>query len=227
LDRDSLKFAQTADSHAAQSHDAWDPDWTAYKFSALLKCDNPACKECVAVVGKGGLREEISEDGSELIYPASFYPHTVTPALKFVPIPTGCPEPIVNQLLSSFEVMWGSPAAAATHVRIAVECLLDALRVPRAERIKGKYTRRRNLHERITIIEADNRDLAEALKAIKWVGNEAAHLGELDRDALFDAYDILENVLDELYVKNKANTHKLIRDINKRKGPRKTSRKKE
>jgi hypothetical protein len=77
-----------------------------------------------------------------------------------------------------------------------------------------------SLHERIGILKLRAASVVDALLAIKWVGNAGSHLGQLTRDDVFDAFDILETVLDDLFVRNRATTQKLIRDINKRKGPR-------
>ena len=81
-----------------------------------------------------------------------------------------------------------------------------------------------NLHRRIEPLKVRNAGVADALFAIKWVGNSGSHVGNLTRDDVFDAYDILEEVLSELFVKHRETMHKLIKEINRRKGPRRKKR---
>jgi hypothetical protein len=219
LVKSSMQFEEAASSRWAHSEDWFEPEHTELRFTALLQCNNDKCKEVTSVCGRGSYQQEMDEEGSDSWQPY-FLPLYASPPMNFIPLPESTPLKVSDQLKASFTLLWSSPSAAANHIRIAVENLLDVLRVPRARRIKGVRMERLTLHNRIVQLKRRSPEVADALLAIKWVGNAGSHLGELTRDDLFDAYDILENVLEDLFVKNRDITQKLIREINRRKGPR-------
>jgi len=220
LAKDSLRFEEGTLSRGAHHEDWFDPEHADLRFIALLQCNNDKCKEFLAVSGKGSYTQSMHDDGNDWKWVEYFEPLSVVPPVHFITLPSNMPGRVSDQLVLSFSTLWSSPAASATHIRIGIENLLDALRIPRARRIKSVRMQRLSLHERIKQLEPRRRDLAEALFAIKWVGNAASHLGDLTRTDLFDAYDILEHVLEELYVRNREATRKLIREINSKRGPR-------
>lgn len=220
LVKDGLRFDEAASSRGAHSEVWFEPDHVENRFSAMLQCTNESCKEAVTVIGKGSLNQVGNQNLTEDTWEEYFVPLHVFPTVQIIPLPESIPYKVSEQLKLAFSVLWVSPAAAATHVRIAIENLLDALRIPRSRRIKKVRMQRITLHERIGILRARAPSEADALLAIKWVGNAGSHLGELTRDDVFDSFDMLETVLDDLFVRNRATTQKLIRDINKRKGPR-------
>jgi hypothetical protein len=45
---------------------------------------------------------------------------------------------------------------------------------------------------------------------IRIIGNAASHPGELTRDNLFDAYDILEVVLEDMYIGRQKNIREMV-----------------
>jgi len=81
-------------------------------------------------------------------------------------------------------------------------------------RTPGPYTRIVNLAER-------DKELSESLLAVKWLGNVGSHSDELSREDIFDAFDILDVILDDLFVRNRARVKNLVTAINKNKGPAK------
>ena len=63
--------------------------------------------------------------------------------------------------------------------------------------------------------------LKELLLAIKWLGNAGSHASTpLSLDDVFDAYEILEVVLNDLYENKVEFARKLAKDINKNRGPK-------
>lgn len=61
--------------------------------------------------------------------------------------------------------------------------------------------------------------MGDALLAIKWLGNAGAHDAEMARDTVYDALDILELVLKKLYMEDHKHVERLVKAVNKRKGP--------
>jgi hypothetical protein len=102
-----------------------------------------------------------------------------------------------------------------------VESLLDELGIPRFNTARGGRRRRIPLHTRIESIDRPRLvDVRSSLLAIKWIGNVGSHAGPLTQDDIFDAYDLLEIVLRDIYEQDRAKADRLARRINQKKGPR-------
>ena len=56
--------------------------------------------------------------------------------------------------------------------------------------------------------------------AVKWIGNDGSHEGDLSQNDLLDVFEILNYVLDEMYEQRAKNVAKLATKINKAKGSR-------
>jgi hypothetical protein len=216
----SLRFEESAVTRQQRNEEWFDGENVELRFVALLECTNGVCQEFLAVNGVGGYVQIAGDDEHGPAWGEWFRPTFVIPPFHFVRLPPNCPDSVREALAQSFSMLWASPATAATFVRIAIERLLDELRIPRAKRITGVRMQRITLHHRIGKLQERMAELGEGLLAIKWVGNAAAHVGELRPDDVFDAYDIIEHVTNELFSGDRKATRKLIREINTRKGPR-------
>lgn len=76
-----------------------------------------------------------------------------------------------------------------------------------------------NLHSRIELLTKPYSKLKELFFAIKWLGNAGSHsTNEITIDDCLDAYEIMEEVLRELYDSKEKNIKQLARKINKKKG---------
>ena len=119
--------------------------------------------------------------------------------------------------MQSFELFFCNPPSSANHIRVALEKLLNHLKVKQYEIIKGRK-RFISLHKRIEIISTKYRGLKEDFLALKWLGNAGSHSHKIIMiDDVIDAYEIFESVLHELF-KSKS-IRKLVKQINKKKGP--------
>ncbi|MEI9629325.1 DUF4145 domain-containing protein [Phytobacter diazotrophicus] len=188
---------QTAESSKIwETPDVGLPDME-FAFVCLLFCERTRCPAVVAVTGTGVLpdsdrvRPYAGKITGDIIYRASSF----TPALPAFAIPAGCPEEVALPLRQSFKLFIIAPGSAATAIRIALEALMDALKIPEAR-----------LHSRLEKLR-DNAAYAEhmeALMALKWLGNAGSH--ELDRVSskdIEDAYQIIESVLDKIFAGSK------------------------
>jgi len=221
---DDLRFEEFKKSISAHGMDDFFPDWVDYVFSAILRCNNPRCREIVACCGKGGLEQEYTgydEDG----YPdwdwiEYFIPHHFIPHLRLFDVPSKTPEVVTSEIEASFAVFFADPKAAANHVRSAIEQILNELKIKKFT-VKNKKRRSLPLHFRIDTLPVKYLSIKQNLLAIKWLGNAGSHPGEtLEKDDVLDAYEILEHLLDDLYNPKKVKIEKLVKAINKRKGPR-------
>ena len=203
----------------AESSKIWDtpesglPDME-FAFVCLLFCERTRCPTVVAVSGTGVLPDSdrvrpAAEDltGNILYRAASF-----TPALPAFAIPARCPDEVTLPLIQSFSLFISAPGSAATAIRIALEALMEALKIQAA----------RTLHQRLEKLrdEAEYAEHMDALMALKWLGNAGSH--ELDRVSsqdIEDAYQIIESVLDKIYAGSKESLAALIARMTRMFGP--------
>jgi hypothetical protein len=147
-----------------------------------------------------------------------FYPAYVSPSPPLIIIADVYPELVIEELRLSFASSWSDFSSAGNHIRAAVERLLDYLKEPRYRRKSGKQVRL-TLHSRIKELANRNKELSDSLLAIKWLGNQGSHSDKLTRNDIFDALDILDFILNDLFICPQMKIKKLVTKINKAKGP--------
>jgi len=224
---DSFRWGYDAASHAELSSYNGDPFATGV-FVGLLKCNNKDCVESVAISGSLGLEQNDEEScrRGESSWIAFCIPNYFSPPLRIFQIPENCPRAIRNDILASFSLFWSDEAASANRLRSAIERFLTVLGIDRLRRDKsGKPKRhsRMNADERIRLLEKQQPDLASWLMAIKWIGNEGSHGGELSRQDVIEGFEMLEHVLYEHYVQHLKKLTKIRSRVISRRGkpPRK------
>lgn len=198
----------------------WGPDPYDYegRFYASLKCIR--CNDHFHVIGKSAYYEVYTTDSDgnpdrdfKLIYsPISFYP-----APQLINLNDDIPNVITDELKIAFSLFWQDCSASGNRIRVAVEKILDSFDIPRFNKNKKVIM----LHSRIEefkIRVSKYGHLSDQLMAIKWLGNEASHTAGLTRIDIFDALDLLEFVLEELFHGRKIKMQKLAKKINKKKG---------
>jgi hypothetical protein len=216
---DSLVSHESTASARLHEHDSWEPDWVSSTFTCWLKCDG-TCGEPVAVLGTSQpVWDEEAESGNEYI--ETCQPLITHPMLPAFPLPAETPKPVKEQLEASFQLVWVDPGAAANRLRVSLERLLDHLRIRRlTKNAKGKFETL-SLHARIKLYEAKEQRLGAHLMAVKWLGNTASHEGSVSREALLDAFEILEDTLAEMLMRRSEAITKLAKKLTREHQPRK------
>jgi len=208
-------YANSAETTAIIKEDFFEPEMAKLTFTALLKCSNPKCVETVTCSGFGRVKEKeyYTEFGHpESVYINYFKPLFFYPPLHIFIIPKDTPEDVKEAIVSSFSLAFNNHSAAANQIRIALECLLTHLKIKRFN-IKNGKRRRLNLHQRIELLPVKYQKIKDVCLAIKWLGNAGSHCDDtMSFDDLFDGYDMLSFVLEELYT----NKHKFVKRIAKR-----------
>ena len=197
------------------------PEMIVYTFTALLSCTNAECKEVVTCSGTGCVEEEYySYYGKderkyvEYYKPCFFYPH-----LQLFKIPENTPTEIKKAIEDSFSLVFTNKSAAANKIRIALECLLTHLKVKRYTITRRRKRKRLTLHERILLLATKYDGLKEICSAIKWLGNSGSHCDEdMECDDVFNGYDMISFLLDEIYDNRHHHVKKLAKTINAKKG---------
>ena len=216
----SLSLGQTAGSLSEQDEDGWDPELTNGKSSCVFKCNNPGCRGAVACCAHYGVeRQQTGEDEFDLIEVHS--PRYFDPPLPVFRIPRDCPEMVRKDVEGAFALHWADPMSAANRIRSALERLMDHARIPRRKRDGKGSSYRLQLHNRIQEYgkKAKDKRLVSIMTAMKWIGNEGSHGGKLSRDDVFDAFDLLEHTLKQIFDDSTTSLVALSQKINRKKGP--------
>lgn len=219
----SPHLEETGWSKAEHNHEDWDPDWITERFYALLDCSVPDCGELVVVSGTSGETYYTDVDVDGQLYQAienSLNPISVFPAPYLFPLSTKCPESVREHLKSAFGLIWTDYASCANKLRSSVEALLTERKIATYSKlVKGKPRQPLSLHKRIEIYRAKNKEAAECLEAVKWLGNHGSHgATSLRLEDVLIAADILEYVIALIY-DPKPSPPSTAKKINKKKGP--------
>lgn len=213
---------ETKKSKRQHNDKAWNPEWIGYVYSCLLECTNSKCKDTVASSGFGYVDFDIDYDeyGSpEQKWDDFFIPEYFTPQLNIFCPPKSAPKNVVKEIEKSFSLFFSDPPSAANHLRIAIEDLLTFIKIKRYE-VKKKRRVLLSLHRRIELIPKKRGHLQDLFFAVKWLGNAGSHSGEaVKKDDVLDAYEIMDEILNDLFVKKTDRAKQLAKQINKLKGP--------
>jgi hypothetical protein len=219
LSPETFAHVETRPSKAAHSEEEWDPDWVTYTFSVWAKCSQTTCNEEVAIVGVGGLEPGWDPEG-DMTWNEYFSPKYCVPMPDIISLPEKCPDEIARALRAAFSTFLAQPGAAANHIRIAVEHLLDHVGVERQTKEEGGEPRDLSLHRRIEAFMVVEHSVGAALMALKWVGNAGSHGAAIERNDLLSAFEILEHALEEIVNRRSAKVAELADRLAKRHGPR-------
>ncbi len=77
-----------------------------------------------------------------------------------------------------------------------------------------------HLSRRIELFQQSDQDNAERADALRWIGNFGSHPEALTKNDLFDAYDILEVLMEDLYVGHQRSVREMVAQITGAKAPR-------
>lgn len=176
-------------------------------FAAPLRCDDGECLEGAIVAGRAYVDEQW-ERPTEDRYQTFLQVHFVEPALRLFHVPPATPEPVVKAIESASVVMWASPSSAANRLRYAVEEILDEQGVPKSG----------TAHSRIEKYGKTNKPMADALMAVKWIGNEGSHQDVLSTSDVLGDAEILEHVVVALYGAGNAAIQAKIKAVNDAEG---------
>jgi hypothetical protein len=189
-------------------------------FHGVLTCGFGQCGESVTVAGDFGVDYDATDDGhtKEFEY---FRLRFATPALILIKPPPGTPPSVLAAIRSASSVLWTDPNAAANRLRVATEALLTAQKVRRTTINQQGKREALKTHARIVAFQKRQSKAADALLAVKWIGNNGSHDSELSISDVLTGANMLSYALRILYDKADAEIEREVRKVNARKGVRK------
>lgn len=212
----TVTVPSTQTAYQAVVNDGYlDPDTLHGTFTSMLRCSDPTCTAQLTIAGDWFVSDETNElDGPK--WGENLRVKYISPALHTVaPLP-GTPDPVSAAIGTANELIWISPSAAANQLRQAVEILLTHLKV---RKMQPANTRRRlTTHARIDALRPTYPDVADALEAVKWIGNTGSHESAVTIKYVLEGARYLELALRSLYDRTDEQLLKNAAKVNARKG---------
>jgi hypothetical protein len=202
------------------------PEDLSGTFHGVMRCAVRSCREAVAIAGDYCVDFDPEGDDRDAggRYCNFFRLRFATPALKIISIPPNTPKPVVKSIESAAVVIWADANAPANRLRVAIDELLTAFRVPRFQISNGKRLRMSTDH-RIKQFSRFEPGAAEALEAVKWIGNQGSHESGLSVTDVLEGAQLMSFALRQLYDKSEEQIQRRIRAVNKPRGlPKKRSK---
>jgi hypothetical protein len=210
----SLIHKETIESKRAHSHEAWEPEWISYTFTAWGQCGHGSCKQEFAIAGTGGIEPEFGPE--EIDWADYFSPKICRPMPDIFDFPAKCPVEVTQELRAAFELLWSHHAACAGRIRVALECLMNHLGVSRRKKDKNGKFYDLQLHQRIEDFAKSQPVIGAQLMALKWLGNSGSHDADVSKDDLLDAFEIMEHALGEIIDQRSARVAALAKKLTKK-----------
>lgn len=217
LIKDSLLFKETVESVRSHKQEGFDFDWIAYVFTAWAQCTHPSCKQEFAIAGTGGVAPQwLTED--DWGYDDYFSPKICNPMPDIFVFPAKCPDDIKGELRGAFSIFWSNHAACAGRLRVALECLMNHVGVPKRRRGANAKFFDLTLHARIDAFAKSEPTIGSQLMALKWLGNTGSHDSNVSTADLLDAFEIMEHALAEIIGGHSARVAALAKKLIKKHG---------
>ncbi len=214
----TLISERTALSVASRAHEDWEPDWDRESISVRLRCQNKNCKEPFFLVGTTQAIEEYDDEFGWVITNA-IVPLYIHPSPLLFHASENCLPEIKTEIEQASSLFWTSPSSSGNRLRVAVELLMDHLKVPSTQQTSNGKVEVLALHKRIVLFKNGNPELGDLLLAVKWLGNFGSHGSELTQKDVLDAVELLAHVLEEIFEQKSSKLKHLAAKINSAKGP--------
>lgn len=177
----------------------------------------------MASLGVGSVTEYVGYDDEGNLDPEYiqyFKPNYFAPHLKIFEIPKDTPEAVLKEVSKSFSLLFCDPSSSANQIRVALEHLLTHLKIKRFTTNNGRKIFLA-LHKRIELLPSKYAHIKDIFFAVKWLGNAGSHSNyEVSLDDVLDSYELMNELLVEIFSDNRTKIKSLAQKINKKKGPK-------
>ena len=203
----SFTVTETTPSARRRQKERVKPQDVEHRFIMLLECSVEDCKELMSVHGDAALYERNYREHRTQAPSLLLKPKGMNPAPPLASIPAETPAAVARDIKIAFRLFWVDLGACANRLRIAVERILDAMEVK-----DGK------LVDRINAFEEREPEHAGTFDALRYVGNVGSHEGDVERVAVLDAFELLQEAIAELFGRRSAKINEMRQRLIKSKG---------
>lgn len=207
--------------YAAPESGGYSPDEDWGRFTLMLKCGVRTCGEIVLAVGT--YQAEVVHKQSGTFAERRLRPTYMSPGPSLCEMPDNTPETVREVLEQSFSLFWADLGATANKLRVAAERILNDQGVKQYNRTGKRVPL--PFAKRIELYSQTNAGQKEVLDALRWVGNHGSHSGEVARDDVLTAFELIQSALQDLYGNHyKKDLARRGRDLVARRGKPKRNR---
>jgi len=203
---DSLRSNQTSQSLKEYGFHG-EPEYIQSRFVAIAVCDNPECKEPLAISGSSKLHAVPMDYDEIVLYQDSHGPlcnyvddFTITylsASVELIRVPIDIEDKLQELLDHAFLSFWSESHTCANKIRHVLEYLLvEKLKVS----VQGSFTSVGKLIKKF--LEDDSKSpLSKHFEALRVLGNSGSHItdNKIERPELMKAFKVLESLLAEIY----------------------------
>ncbi|MGZ2372067.1 DUF4145 domain-containing protein [Ancylomarina sp. YFZ004] len=192
-----------------------------HRFIGFLECLNKNCNHLVSIAGI--VQKDICNSGEDEYgrpYEENFdnyVPQYYCPNIRYFNLTNQVPDDIRETIDLAFYHYFFDTNASANKIRIAIELILDNIGAPKTvwNAAKTKKITLNSLHQRIENFSKNNKNVGTLMLANKYIGNDGSHIGNVEDEELLAAFDNLEEIIDQIYIKKSEqlvlNAEKLIK----------------
>lgn len=210
-----MEIPESIDSKEKDSD--WESDWYSGLFSGFLECSNCKIKVFISGISYLDLEPvEINSEHYELSYTLHLKPKYFSKPPNIINLPQKIPNEVRELILDSFKLFFIDLNSAANKIRIALELLLDNLKVPRNTKTNRNKLRRLSLYERLTKIKGKASKYVDHFQVFRILGNEGSHETNLHDTKILDLFEVLEHFLVEYYDQRSDKVYKIIKNVTKK-----------
>jgi hypothetical protein len=171
---------------------------TEGKFASFFQCSYGFCATVAVMSGVATsvFERYVDGDGEEQMgEEVYFYPKSMTPGPMVISIPAKTPKSVQTELKKAFSVIWTDRGSAVNKLRVAIEEMLVGFGIDK-ETAEGMFI---PLAQRLDRFQAMQIGHHDTLLALKDLGNTGSHETMMPLKDLLDAFDILEDALEDIY----------------------------
>ncbi|MBY5837087.1 DUF4145 domain-containing protein [Rhizobium leguminosarum] len=218
--KESIQRRETKYSKLEHNQEGWEPDWITESFICLLECGYAFCGEVVTVGGSVYYQYGEYPDGEDIVrdFSPTFLPHSMRPAPPVISLSAKLPKECGEHLKKAFELMWFDASACTNRIRTFVEALLDHFEIDKEGQNKKGELYRYNLDKRIQLFEEKMPGHKVVFDALRWFGNFGSHGGATKWEAILDAFQLVEYIIDEVIDHKGAKIKAIAQNIVDKKG---------
>ncbi len=203
-----IKFAEEITESGKYLEKQGYPHGIEHQFIGLMKCSSSKCGQVINISGLVNKDIQWSEEDDYGNYFEkhldSYKPLYFHPNIRYFKITHDIPKKILETIDLVFHHFFYDKNASANKIRTAIEMILDDIKAPkkRWNNAKTKLSKFNSLHQRIEHFKQTKKNISILMLANKYIGNDGSHIGDVTNEDLLLALDNLEEIIEQIYIKN-------------------------
>ena len=204
-----IKFAEEITESGKDLEKHGYPYGIEHHFIGLMKCSSSRCNQIITISGL--VDKDIEHSGQDEYgnyfekHFDSYKPLLFSPNIRYFRVTSDIPEEIKITIDLAFHHFFYDKNASANKIRTALELILNDIKAPKKKwnNSKTKLVKFNNLHQRLENFKKTKKNISILMLANKYIGNDGSHIGNVNNVDLISAFDNLEEIVEQIYIKNR------------------------